>query len=83
MLDLKIDELNFLRHLVDKGRERFHYIGRKDQDLLLQRIRKEIETKEEEEKEAKQREAIQKAEDKKRLKRIRKEVKLMTLELNK
>ena len=66
MLNLNIGELHFLRHLVDKGRERFHYIERKDQDLLLQRIRKEIETKEEENSEARQREEIQRQEDKKR-----------------
>ena len=66
MLNLNKSELNFLRHLVDKGRERFHYIERKDQDLLLQRIRKEIETKEEENSEARQREEIQRQEDKKR-----------------
>tara|TARA_R110000744_G_scaffold119733_1_gene223238 strand:- start:283 stop:513 length:231 start_codon:yes stop_codon:yes gene_type:complete len=66
MLNLNIGELHFLRHLVDKGRERFHYIERKDQDLLLQRIRKEIETKEKENSEARQREEIQRQEDKKR-----------------
>ena len=66
MLNLNKSELNFLRHLVDKGRECFHYIERKDQDLLLQRIRKEIETKEEENSEARQREEIQRQEDKKR-----------------
>ena len=71
MLNLNKSELYFLKFAVKKDLQCFHYIERKDQVLLLQKITKQIEIKEEEEKEAKQREAIQKAEDKKRLKRIR------------
>jgi hypothetical protein len=48
MLNLNLYELYFLKFAVKKDLQSFHYIDRKDQELLLQKITKQIEIKEEE-----------------------------------
>jgi hypothetical protein len=50
MLNLNLYELYFLKFAVKKDLQCFHYIDRKDQVLLLQKITKQIEIKEEERK---------------------------------